>query len=481
MSAAARLHAAVERARGSAPVARSVPLTLAFSTFTPWWAQRLALRSSARFLLIIAGRQGGKTLAAAFEVLRRAFAHPGSYSALLAPTYLIADTAVLRIREVCDGLHVRWREQKKRFLLPNGSRIQVFSADRKETVRGPSITGTYWTDEGAYVTEQAYGAGKPALIAGKGRTIVTTTPAGKNWVWKAFTNTEDARIERFRFRSEDAPHTDKEEIASQRRELSPERAAQEFDAVFVDDLLLAFPNVSRLFVRALPDRTGERDLRNVLGVDLGKDQDWLVVTLMNRLGEARILGRWRHVAWPRSQRELAGMARDFQALIVLDVGPGGGPGGVLADYLEAEGLSVLAIKTAVVSTKAQIVEQCRSDVQWERIRVLENEHSDQLRHELTVFQGIKRQQHGREVMVYEGPQLKDEHDDCVISLCLANWGRVHGWQGPEDETEDFSEFYRGNLRAAALLEKHRPSVDLGGGVVYRTPTQIPPEMRRWVF
>lgn len=223
----ARLHALVERARSRTPVTRPTPSALAFSTFSPWWAQRLALRSPARFVLVVAGRQGGKTLFSAFDVLRRAFALPSSYSALLAPTYLIADTAILRLREVCEGLQVRWRDQKKRFLLPNGSRIQVFSADRKETVRGPSITGTYWIDEGAYVPEQAYGAGRPALIAGKGRTIVTTTPAGKNWVWRTFTKSDDARLERFRFRSEDAPHTDKEEIASQRRELSPERAAQE--------------------------------------------------------------------------------------------------------------------------------------------------------------------------------------------------------------------------------------------------------------
>ena len=73
--------------------------------------------------------------------------------------------------------------------------------------------------------------------------------------------------------------------------------------------------------------------------------------------------------------------------------------------------------------------------------MLEDEHTPQLRHELTTFQGIKRVHRGQEVMVYEGPQLEGEHDDCVISLCLANWGRVHGERGePEPELEDLRDY-----------------------------------------
>lgn len=434
----------------------------AFSPFTPWWAQRCAVRSGAKTRVVVAGRQVGKSLAAAFAVLKRAFERPRSDSAVLAPTYKIAETAIQRLRDVGLGIRdIRWKEQKKRFELPNGAKVHIFSADRKESVRGLAISGTYWIDEGAYVPEQAYTAGLPALTASGGITLVTTTPAGKNWVWEEF-NSKEPNTAQFRFRSDDSPHTDKVEVARQRKKMTVERAAQEFDAVFVDDLLLAFPNCSRLFVRTLPERTTERDLRNVLGVDLGKEQDFVVVTLMNRHGEARILGRWRHVQWPRTQREIVQMARAFQAMVVVDHGAGGGYGGVLKDYLEGEGVVVLPVKTAVMGEKARIVEQCRADVQWERIKVLEGEHADQLRHELTVFQGIKRLVHGQEVMAYEGPQLKDEHDDCVVSLCLANWGRVHGWAGPQDETEDFAAFARANELFLRRMTQFPRTLGLGG-------------------
>lgn len=476
------LAAQVELLGRRSPPSRPRTSSLAFSRFTPWWAQRLAGRSQARTVLVVAGRQAGKTLFAAFAVLRRAFERPRSYSALLAPTYLVAEAAIQRILEVGQGLKVRWREQKKRFVLPNRSVIQVFSADRREVVRGPTITGTYWIDEGAYVSETAYSAGRPAMITSKAsRTIVTTTPAGKNWVWREFTG-EDPETERFRFRSEDSPYTDRDEVQRQRREMTVERAAQEFDAVFVDDLLLAFPHVGRLFVKSFPDRQGEQDLRNVLGVDLGKEQDYVVVTLMNRHGEARILGRWRHVAWPRTQREVEAMARAFDALVVVDSGVGGGSGDVLGDYLTEHGVPVLKVPTAVPREKGRIVEQCRADVQWERVHVLENEFSPQLRHELTLFQMIRRQTvQGREVICYSGPQVRGEHDDCVISLCLANLGRRDGWSQGVEPRENMQEFQDGNLRLAAAMEGQRLRVPLGGGFSYQLGTVIPQELRRWVF
>jgi hypothetical protein len=205
----------------------------------------------------------------------------------------------------------------------------------------------------------------------------------------------------------------------------------------------------------------------VLGVDLGKEQDFLVVTRMNGYGEAEIIGRWRHVKWTESVPELVRMAREHKAPIVLDVGAGGGTGGVCKDYLERDGVVVEAVTTGKVGTKAQIVEQCRADVQWERIRVLENAHSDQLRHELSLFQGIKRiAQGGQEVTHYEGPQLRGEHDDCVISLCLANWGRVKGLSPDDDDYDasaELAEFARVNQHLARRFPyRSGPSFHTGG-------------------
>ncbi|MEZ6189387.1 MAG: terminase family protein [Planctomycetota bacterium] len=410
------------------------------TSYRPWWAQRMASRSKAETRVVVAGRQSGKSYWAAFETLSVACKRPRSFSAVLAPTFPIAQAAIDRLRTLSRQIPgAVWKEQKKRLLLPNGSKVTVYSADRKESIRGPTIDGVFWVDEGAYLSEKAYEAALGALASSNGFVVITTTPAGKNWVYREFT-TDDRQTSRFRFRSADSPYSNRERLARLRRRMSADKAAQEFDAVFVDDLLLAFPDSSGLFVSSHPNH-GDGDLQWVLGVDLGKEHDWLVVTAMNKYGDAEVLARWRHLKWTESVPRLVKLAKARNALVVLDHGAGGGYGGVLIDFLEAEGVRVLPIKTAVTGTKAQLVEQCRADVQWERIHVLENVHAPQLRHELATFQGIKRVHRGQEVMVYEGPQLEDEHDDCVISLCLANWGRVHGDHGePEEELEDIRGF-----------------------------------------
>ncbi len=430
-------------------IARVRPVRLLSTRYRPWWAQRLASRSSAETRVVVGGRQIGKTLWAAQETLRVACAQPGSFSAVLAPTYQIAQTAIARLKEVAKEVPgVTWKEQKKTFVLDNGSVIAVFSADRGESVRGPTIDGVLWVDEGAKVAEAAYHAALGALGAGNGRVIVTTTPVGKNWVWKEFTS-EAAGNASFRFRAFDSPHTNRERVARVRAKMSVELAAQEYDAVFVDDLLLAFSDTSRLFVASFPDRSAERDLRPVIGLDLGKEQDWLVAMHMNRHGEARIVARFRHRSWADTLPGLTALAKTYDALVVVDHGAGGGYGGVVKDHLERDGVAVLPIKTAVVGTKARLIEQLRADVQWERVHVLDpdDEHTRQLRHELSVFQALKRVHHGQELMVYEGPQLEGEHDDCVISLALANWGRLHGHApGDEDAVVDLGAFLRLNQR-----------------------------------
>lgn len=421
---------------------RPRPLKVQKWDYEPWGkagqacTQRHFHRAAARltpawltFLILVAGRQSGKTESAAAELVQTMLYRPGTHSILLAPTYKIAQAAirkVLRLTEALSGW--RWNSTSKELTAPNGSIWTVFSADNKESVRGPSVSGVFWLDEAAFLPEQAWTTALAALSAAPKDVLViaTTTPAGKNWVHEEFTSESEAN-ESFRFRTKDSPFANTALVEKMRSKMTAEKAAQEFDAHFVDNLLLAFPDRSRLWVSSFPGHK-ERP-RNALGVDLGKEQDWVVLTACNQWGEATPLGRWQHVEWPETQRRVAAEARRLSAVVVLDTGgPAGGPGGVLADYLESDGVEVVRVNTASRGTKAKVVEQARADVQWGRLSILANDLYEQFEHELARFQGLKRVLQGQEVMVYEGPQVLGEHDDCVISLCLANWGRHHAWE-----------------------------------------------------
>ncbi|HBP23442.1 MAG TPA: hypothetical protein DEA08_37400 [Planctomycetes bacterium] len=421
--------------------------------FLPWWGQRLVRRSDANCRVLVAARQVGKSYLAVFLTLEVALGQPGSYSVLLTPTYLHARPAIHVMRRVCSLIPgCEWREQLKRVVFPNGSIWQVFSADRPNAVRGPKLDGILWVDEAAFLRHASWTAALGALSAAKNpRKLLTTSPMGKNWVFDEFVS-QDPHNEPFRFRSGDSPFVNHEEVARNRAKMTPERAAQEFDAEFVDALILAFPNLRGLFVREFPKR--ERQARRGLGIDLGKDQDWTVVVLINEFGEAEVVGRWRHVSWPETEERILSLI-ELHAVSITCVDKAY-VGGYLVDRLRALGKQVLDVATNARQLKARLVETLRADVQHSRIRVRDNEHADQLRYELRRFQGTRRAVHGRIEIRYECPEVRGEHDDCVIALCLANWVRHHGLVGPQPVRADIRRYVESARRIFGTGEDSWP-------------------------
>jgi len=450
------------------------------SDYEPWWAQRMMHRPEsvelgppdrairltiklANCRVVVAGRQSGKTESAVAELLRVMLERPGSYSVLLAPTYKIAQAAIRKVHERCaedlPGMW-SWKEQKKELHLNNGSIWAVFSADRKETVRGPTINGLFWVDEAALVSLGAWEAAFGALGAVQEPLILlTTTPMGKNWVHGEFTDSDNRCL---RFVTEDSPYHSPYTVNKARKRMGVEKFAQEFLAVFVDNLLLVFPPDvrKRMWVSSFPKH--KEAPRNSIGVDLAKHQDWTVLTLMNQWGEGVILARVQKLDYPDVTKLIAGHCEKHSARPVLDRGgAGGGPGEVIADYLKRNyGLEVLLVNTGSRGVKCKIVEQTQGDAQWDRLKLLRNEHHHQADHELARFQGLKYVQQGEKFTKYEGPALEGEFDDCVLSICLANHGRLN-WEATNDPTDgDFSGFDGANSTLGAT--NHSEDGQFGG-------------------
>lgn len=414
-----------------------------------WRAQRILHQSASRWRLLVSGRGVGKTHGCAYELLQLVMdAPPGSMGAVLAPTLFHAEAARDKLRALAVPLGVTdsdWVSTKRELRLPGGRMIKLFSADRKEVVRGPSIVAL-WIDEGDYLSYLAVESSMPALRTPGSRVklLVSTTPAGKKWVWDWWDKAGKGKlnVERFRFKGTDSPYNDPGVIALYRQTASPEKFAQEYLAEFVDNLLLVFPDRDGLFVDELPPRAKAACW---MGIDIGQ-KDFMVCTLMNEWQEGQVVGRWNEdtpgyrpaTFWAQTYEKVAELCLAAGAVAVVDVGgAGGGPGKVLAEHLRSKGITVLEVKTSSAGTKAEIVEQARADVQFKKLKILHPPHPDSdaarqacgachLDYEMSKFQGIKRIHHGQEHMVYEGPQVPGEHDDCVISFCLANYGRVHG-------------------------------------------------------
>ena len=399
------------------------------SDFAPWWGQRMALRSPATWRVIVAARQVGKSFLAVHLSVLTALARPGSLSVLLVPTLRHARQPIALLRAACQSLGgCQWNATDRRMTFANGSTWEVYSGEREGSTRGLTITGLLWADEAALIPLRAWNEILPA--SGNALKLLTTTPAGKNWVYDEFVSPDDAH-ESFRFRSADSPHVNHAEVARCRESMTPEFAAQEFEAEFVDGLILAFPDTTDLFVASLPDRS-PADSPVALGIDLGKEQDWTVVTKINVDGEAEVLGRWRHQDYPSTTKRIVDLiAEHGVSLVCVDKAQAGS---YLADELrriqrerKRDGFplqEVVAYETFSPGKKTALIETARGDVQHQRIRVLHNDLANVLRYELCRFQGIRRVSQGREIVSYGCPQIHGEHDDCVLSLCLANWARL---------------------------------------------------------
>lgn len=435
--------------------------------FRPWWAQRLACRLEREAMIVmgVAGRQGGKTEWGVWRVLRRGALRPNGNSLVLVPTYRMGLVHSARLKRLAAHLRAEWKEQKQVLVMPNGHHVWLRSSDRPDAARGLTVDATLWVDEAALVAEEAWQAALGCLVAARDPLVlVTTTPKGKNnWVYRTWTKPGAMSVARFLFRSGDSPYATQDVIDMLRDTLGGGMSLQELEAVFTDDRSCPFP--PELVERMLKP-TPRRGERWSIGLDLAKEKDWTVATEMNEFGEARVVGRWQHMSWPDTQARVVELARASRATLVVDEQFGGGYGGAMADYFERDvGKDrVLRVRTGNPRVKAEVIESLVRDAEHGRVVVdSSGPHAGDLRHELLFMTSSRSVSGGVERVTYQGPQVDGEHDDCVISLALANWGRIQAESAPDPLAGDFAGF--GGVGPSALPSPAARNDGCGWGAV----------------
>jgi len=207
-----------------------------------------------RFRHLVAGRRGGKTLAAAWETIFYAL-HPevfhqdlhGTNSRrplviwVMAQDYTMGLWSKLAIREVLQAAgmveDVDYKENRGHQWIEfaNGSFLLFKTADNPTKLRGAGVD-IMWMDEAAFiVNEEAWDVSSPSLTQTLGMFISATTPDGKNWFYnhfwsdKALANPSHGRVEYF---SIDSPYYDVAEWKRLAEEYHPFKFKQEFMASF---------------------------------------------------------------------------------------------------------------------------------------------------------------------------------------------------------------------------------------------------------
>ena len=203
----------------------------------------------ARFKVVPAGRQSGKTHLAVAEIIIDALAseswagvpltsaHEVAY---IYPTFEQGKKVVWpRLKAAVEPLGCKTYENTGMIEFPNGRRLRLLGADNYDSIRGFTWSAVV-LDEYKDMSEDVWTeVVRPALTVCKGKALFIGTPKGKNHFYTLYRFAEDRMAEDdpewavFTFSSDANPFIDDTEIRSISRDMSASLIEQEIKASFV--------------------------------------------------------------------------------------------------------------------------------------------------------------------------------------------------------------------------------------------------------
>lgn len=289
-----------------------------------------------RFRHLVAGRRGGKTLSAAWEVLFYAL-HPREFHRdahgiesdralwiwVLAkdyPTGFPSQNTLLEVMAqagLVKGKDYHYNKTERRIeFIESGTVVQFKTADDPQSLRGAGLD-ILWIDEAAFIdTVDAWNVVYPALSDKLGLVITTTTPHGKNWLWDEFFHGEamhDTDQFRVQYTSVDNPYFPQQEWARAKRRYHPVYFRQEYMAAFDAFQGIALqgewlkywtagnPDIQagELSLKHLRDENGQFRLRTFIGIDpavsLADNADYFAMAVLgveHDFSQAYLLDYW---------------------------------------------------------------------------------------------------------------------------------------------------------------------------------------------
>ena len=394
--------------------------------------QKEVLTAEERFLVLCAGRRWGKSKIGAARALRMA-RKGNNIIWWVAPTYRVVKRGY---EEVINQLPAELLTKPAppssafdagravRLELKTGGRIEFYSAERPEGMLGGSCDYLIM-DEAATMPEHVWTQIiRPTLADRQGSALFISTPRGRHWfyyLWQKGQNDLERDYRSWHFPSRTNPTIPASEFDQMAAEMPAAEYEQEVLAQFISDSASVFrmpTDVDGNYTCVKPYFTPLGHV--VLGIDLAKHNDWTV--LVGVRAEDRMPcyhDRFNNVSWPQQRLRIHDavdtiMSTATGVTILMDVG---GPGDVVFDDLEEEGLDIIPIN--FTKWKEPAVKLLASDMEQGRAFIGDNEFAvSEFEHYAYTITAAGRWR-------YEAAR---GHDDEVSAMLLAHWGVVH--EGP---------------------------------------------------
>lgn len=208
----------------------------------------------AHFAALNGGIGSGKSIAGATRALYAALGSVGGQAlqtpnvgVVTAPTYpMLRDASIRTFFEIAGDLVTNWNKSENHATLLNGSEVLFRTADDPDRLRGPNVS-YWWGDEAAYYHADVWRVmiGRLRQFGRQGYAWVTTTPKGRNWLYREFIQHPRADYAIFNVRTAQNPFLDPAFVAGLRDAYTGDFARQELDGDFVAFEGLIYPEFHR--------------------------------------------------------------------------------------------------------------------------------------------------------------------------------------------------------------------------------------------
>lgn len=374
------------------------------------------LNTKTRYVSLVASRQFSKSTIMENILMYRSLNQSKTKCLYITPTFSLSRILMEKLYQnlVESKIIKSYNKTENIITFINGSEVHFRSGTNPNNIRGLSIHYSF-IDEAAFMTDEVWQVTRPTMsVIGK-QCIISSTPRGKHGFFfhtcqLGKSGTNDNYMYLYGHYSQN-PFYNKEDV-EQAKSILPENVfRQEYDAEFLDDGGSVFQNVkSCQTIHEFKQNINEGPYS--IGIDLGRQSDFTVVTVLNRNNEVVDIMRINQKDWTQIISQITNTIRKYpQSSVLCETN---GIGDVVFDLLTKTDSHIKPFLTTNES-KNEIIEELIYAFQTENIQIPTEELFQPLHQELNTFTFEYSPKTRR--IIYGS--LQGFHDDCIISLALA--------------------------------------------------------------
>lgn len=309
--------------------------------------------------------------------------------------------------------------------------IEFKTGQDEDNLRGFGVHG-FILDEAARMSRAAYDSVMTTVTQTMGKGVIITTPKGRGWVYEEFLKgqkvpgafDEYPEWMSIRMPTWTNPWVPMKSVMTMKKNWPTDVFEQEVAARFLVESAGVFKGIRNCVADTLFDARNhaifeqpQPGARYVMGVDLARKRDFTVINVIDvRRRHVVHFDRFNQISWELQKHRIVDISKRFNnATVWID---STGVGDPITEDIRNSGVPVEGYTIGGSKAKQNLIEKLRTNIEQRRITYPE------IPVQLKELENYEYDVNGQGVIRYSAPS--GQHDDCVISLALANMGADQG-------------------------------------------------------